>query len=147
MRVVLITLTLGLAAGAIPAGCGGDDDGGDAPTPAEFIGQADKICAASNARIDKQAAKVFDSGRPSKAEQRAFAEDVVIPETRGQVDGVRDLTPPEGDEDRITEIIDSADEGIATIQSDPTVLTQGRDPLAEATKLAAEYGMKDCGRG
>ena len=62
--------------------------------------------------------------------------------------GIRDLTPPEGDEDQITAIVDAADQGIDEIEADPAALTQGdENPLAEASRLASEYGMKACGQG
>jgi hypothetical protein len=48
----------------------------------------------------------------------------------------------------VNAIVDAADQGIDEIESDPAALTQGgANPLAEASQLAAEYGMKDCGQG
>jgi hypothetical protein len=145
-RLGLVVLAV-VAMALVAAGCGGDDDD-DAPTKEEFITQADDICTEGDQVIEEQAAEVFGSGQPSKAQQEAFIEDTVIPETQSQIDGIRELTPPEGDEDEVNAIVDAADQGIDEIESDPAALTQGgANPLAEASQLAAEYGMKDCGQG
>jgi hypothetical protein len=137
-----------MAVTLVAAGCGGDDDdGGEAPTKDEFITQADEICTDGDQQINEEAEEVFE-GEPSKAEQQAFVEETVIPETQAQIDGIRDLTPPEGDEDQINAIVDAADQGIEEIEADPAALTQGgENPLAEAGRLASEYGMKACGQG
>ena len=149
MHKVLILLVGALAAGAIVAGCGGDDDdGGDPLTKQEFVTQADQICIDGDAKISKEATKTFAQGQPSTDEQVAFIEDTVAPATQAQIDGIRELTPPEGDEDQVTAILDSADEGIDEIESDPAALTEGgSNPLGEASQLASEYGMKACGQG
>jgi hypothetical protein len=144
-RTMMVLVMVGVCAALVAAGCGGDDE--EAPTKEEFITQADQICTDGDQQINEEAENVFE-GQPSKAEQQAFIEDTVIPETQAQIDGIRDLTPPEGDEDEITAIVDAADQGIDEIEADPAALTQrGDNPLAEASQLASEYGMKACGQG
>ena len=88
-RLGLVVLAV-VAMALVAAGCGGDDDD-DALTKEEFITQADDICTEGD-QIEEQAAEVFGSGQPSKAQQEAFIEETVIPETQAQIDGIRGLT-------------------------------------------------------
>jgi hypothetical protein len=165
-------LALALAAGLIAAGCGDDDDDtattastttvstgatgatgaatGEPLTKDEFIAQADAVCKAGDKKIDAAAKETFSGGgQPSQADQEAFVTDDVIPNVQDEVDGIAALTPPEGDEDEVSAIVDSAQDAIDQIESDPSALTEGAsadDPFAEANQLAKEYGLKVCGQ-
>lgn len=144
---------LAVGAALVASGCGGDDDE-DTTTAAlsksEFVDQADAICAKGDKQINQAGADVFGGGQqPSEQEQEKFVTDTVIPRTQQQVDGIRALPAPEGDEDQISAILDSADAGLKRMESDPSLLTEGggANPLAEASNLARNYGLKVCGQG
>jgi hypothetical protein len=162
-------LALAFAAGLIAAGCGDDDDEtttspatttagatgatgatGEPLSKEEFIVQADAVCKAGDKKIDAAAKETFSGGQPSQAEQEQFVTEDVVPNIQEQIDGLRALTPPEGDEDEVSAILDSAQDAIDQIESDPSALTEGAngdDPFAEANQLAKEYGLKVCGQG
>ena len=152
-RNALWLLVLALAMSLIAAGCGDDDDdgdgGGDAPTKEEFIAEADQVCSDGDAEIEAAAEETFGQSNqpPTPAEQEQFASEQVIPNIEEQVDGVDELTPPEGDEDEIQAIVDAANEGLDAGRDDPSLFTEqaGEDPLAEASRLAQDYGLKVCG--
>jgi hypothetical protein len=152
-RKALWLLVLALATGLIAAGCGDDDDdgddGGDAPTKTEFIAEADQICSDGDAEIEAAAEETFGQSDqpPAPAEQERFASETVIPNIEEQVNGVDELTPPEGDEDQIQALVDAAREGIERGKEDPSLFLEqgGEDPLAEASRIAQEYGFKACG--
>ena len=138
----------------IGAGCGDDDEEATTaassapPTKEEFIEQADQICLDGNAEIEQAAEEAFSEGRPSPEEEEAFFTDTVIPSVQGQVDGLAALTPPEGDEEEVAEIIDAAESALAEVEEDPAAIAEeegsGEDPFAEATKLAEDYGITEC---
>lgn len=142
---------------ALFAGCGGDDDdsGSDepAPTKAEYITQADEICQTNLDEIGEAATALqeelnLEQGeQPSEEDQTAFAEDDVVPGLQTMVDELRDLTPPEGDEDTVGEIYDKLDEGLDELEDDPSLIVGDEGPAAfeESDQLATEYGMKVCG--
>lgn len=137
-----VSLAGGLAAAFVAAGCGGDDD---APTREEFVADANEICAEANQEVDAQAQDLFGGGEePSQEEFEEFARDVLAPSVRDQVDQIRDLGAPEGDEDEVTEILDTAEAGADEIAEDPEALTRADSQLAEATRLAGEYGLDRC---
>jgi hypothetical protein len=68
---------------AVPAGCGSDDNsssGDNAPTKAEFLKQGNAVCKKGNEAIDKQGKELFGGKeKPTPAEQKKFATDVLIP--------------------------------------------------------------------
>jgi hypothetical protein len=146
-------LAAGLAVGLIAAGCGDDDDGeggggGEPLTKQKFIAQADQICKQSDQEINQQGRELFGKGRPSNAQMEQFATEVLVPEVQSQVDGIRELTPPEGDEETINSILDKAEEGVRQIEADPSVVAsdQGSSPaLLEAAREIGDYGAKQCG--
>jgi hypothetical protein len=159
-----------LAAGLIAAGCGGDDDetttaattpetgatgatgaaGGEPLSKQEFIAQADEICREGDRQIDQEAEEFFGDLEqdPGAAELEEFATATVIPNIQQQIDDLRSLTPPEGDEDEVSAILDAAQEGVDEIEADPAILDEGPDAggaFAEANRLAQGYGLKECG--
>jgi hypothetical protein len=166
---ITMLLALALATGLIAAGCGDDDDDTAATTSSptttaaatgatgatgeplskdEFITQADAICKAGDKKIDAAAQETFSGGQPSQAEQEQFVTEDVVPNIQEQIDGLRALTPPEGDEEEVSAILDSAQDAIDQTEADPGALTEGGDdPFSEANQLAEEYGLEVCGQG
>jgi hypothetical protein len=166
MRKVMTILALaGAGVALVATGCGGDDDddttaattatttaaAGEPLSKQEFIAEADTICSQGDREINQAANETFGGGQePSQEEQEQFVTDTVLPNIQGQIDGIRALTPPEGDEDQVTAIVDAAQSGIDEVEQDPSAFTQqggGSDPFAEANRLAQDYGLTACGGG
>ena len=155
MRTRTGALLLVGGAALIGAGCGDDDEdttgASSAPlTKQEFAQQANQICADGNEEIDEGAQATFSEGRPAPEDQEAFFTDTVIPNVQSQIDDIRALTPPEGDEEEVAAIVDSAQSAVDEIEADPAALADieeggSSDPFAEANKLAEDYGLEECG--
>lgn len=140
-----ILVAAALATGLIAAGCGGDDDSDSSSdlTKAEFITQADAICKSGNDALNA-------APQPkSQADVEAFVTSTVVPNVQKQVDGVRDLGAPSGDEDQINAMLDSVQKGIDTLEADPSIVTQqgAEDPFADGNQKAKDYGLQECGQG
>jgi hypothetical protein len=148
----------------VAAGCGGDDDddttaattgetavaGGEPPSKEEFIVEADAICKQGDREINQAGRETFGEEQPSQEEQEQFVTATVLPNIQGQLDGIRALTPPEGDEDEVAAILEAAQTAVDEAEQDPSALTQaggGSDPFAEANRLAQDYGLTNCGGG
>ena len=134
---------------ALLVACGGDDQA-DAPAPepeplskAEFVAQADEICAEGNQELETAAEDV--SAEPTDEEIAEFADDVLVPNLQQQHDDLAALGAPEGDEDAVQAILDALQDGIDVVEDDPATLLSSDDPLEEATDLAAAYGLAECG--
>ncbi len=147
-RTLLPVLLLSLSSMLVACG-GGDGEGSSTPEPeaeplskAEFVEQADKICADGNQEI-RTAAEEFPA-EPSDEEITRFAEDVLVPNIQQQHDDIAALAPPEGDEDAVQGILDALQEGIDVVEEDPATLLSSDDPLAEASDLAEAYGLVEC---
>ncbi len=129
-----------LAAGA---GCGSEDE--EALSKAEYIKQGDAICKEASAELEKQANEAFPGDeQPSGEELTTFAEDVLKPNIEGQLNDLRDLTPPEEDADTVNSIYEKVETGLAKLEDDPKVLLSRDDPFEPANEAAEDYGFKDC---
>ena len=142
LPVLLLSLSSMLVA------CGGGEDS-SSPEPeaeplskAEFVEQADKICADGNQEI-RTAAEEFPA-QPSDEEVTQFAEEVLVPNIQQQHDDIAALGAPEGDEDAVQAILDALQEGIDVVEQDPATLLSSDDPFGEASDLAEAYGLVEC---
>ncbi|MGK2932061.1 MAG: hypothetical protein ACSLFD_04745 [Solirubrobacterales bacterium] len=147
---LLLTLVLVIASSVVFVACGGDDsssdDSGEAvPTKAEFIAQADEICAAGDQAINDAGTEQFGDKMPSEDKLADFASETVIPNIEQQLADLRELTPPEGDEDTVNSVWDSLDEGIATLEEDPAAGFGDDNPFEDANQQAQAYGFEACG--
>ena len=144
----LKTVVLLFALATLFAGCGDDEesgdsgDGGSAPTKAEFVKEGNAICEKGNAELDAATANFGPQTPP--AEVDAFVTDTLVPNVQGQIDDLRELTPPAGDENTVDEMLDTAQDNLDTVEDDPASIRSG-DPFAEANQLLRDYGLTVCG--
>lgn len=126
-------------------GCGGSDSTGPPLTADEFIVRGDEICQSGAEDRAKEAAEWFgDDPRPSRAKRRSFVADVVGPNYRGQLEQLRELSPPQGDEARIDEILTGIEHLARNAESDPDDMLKAHSKT-KAARLAAGYGFMSCG--
>jgi hypothetical protein len=142
-----LALSAVLALGAIAAGCGSSDDNGDSSTSsltkAAWIAKADAICQQGNQDIENAAKQQFGNQKPTAAEVQQFARETALPETQKQVDQIKALGAPSGDEDQVNHILD-------TVQADIDKAKAAGDiensTFADGDALAKQYGLKVCGQ-
>jgi hypothetical protein len=160
----LIALLAAVLAIAAIAGCGGgdsdtetaapesapsasEDSGGPALTKAEFIEQGDAICKENQEEGEAELSAFLEEvgeGEPSEEDQERVITEVVAPSLQASADGLRELTPPEGEEEAVAEIVDGLDEAIASVEDDPIAALEG-DPFTEVNEKAIDFGFKVCG--
>ena len=151
----LIAMLAGVVAIAIvAAGCGSSSDDSTgasaALTKSELIKQGDAICKKGNTAIEEEAEEFaeeenIDTENPTKAQQEEVIVDVVAPGVRKQVEEIGDLTPPSGDEAEIEAMVTAVEEGTEELESNPSELIEGKNPLSDGSKLARTYGFTECG--
>ena len=148
-KKIALLLAMALTGAAVFAGCGGDDSSDSESEPltkTEFVAQADEICQGSLDVIEEAAAG-FDQNTADE-ELVEFASDQYVPELQNELESLRELTPPEDDQDAYDDMLTSLEEGIDEIEADPElVLGEGENPLAGATEQAQELGLEVCGQG
>lgn len=151
---LIATLAGVLAVAIIAVGCGSSsDDSTSSLTKAQFIAQADAICKKGNAEIESEfeafAKKegIKENEEPSTAQGVEVSETVLIPNIENQAEEIRALEAPSGNEEEISAMLDSLDEGIEEAEADPEALfTSKSDPFGPANKMAKELGFEVCGQ-
>jgi hypothetical protein len=149
-----VVLTVGL----VLAGCGSSNNNSTstaALTKAEFLKKGNAICKKGQQQINATANQTFSkkqypNGPPPKSVQVKFATDAVIPSIQTQINGIKALGAPTGDEAKVKAIVDSAQSALDKAKADPTALLQSNpknDPFAESNKLTNAYGLTTCGSG
>ncbi|HKT84078.1 MAG TPA: hypothetical protein VJQ84_09620 [Solirubrobacterales bacterium] len=135
------------------AGCGGggDDSGGDKTiSKQEFIAKADAICKKGTERMQV----AFLAGikgtanltKVSKAEQEKLVGSAIVPSVEREVKELRSIGIPDGDEEKVDAMIGALEEGAETAKRDPGAVADSSDAVfGIASRIAGEYGLKDCG--
>lgn len=159
---VMWLVVLGLSSVMLAAGWGDDSDNSENEplSKQEYIAQGDEICARANQKIQKQAGKFFSALRenldrgfglhvvdPSPQQLQQFGKEAVIPNVKSEIDELRALPAPGGDEQTVARIYAAAQAGFDRLEKDPTLLRDENavnEAFAEANKLAADYGFTDC---
>jgi hypothetical protein len=143
-----------LASALLVAGCGSSDDDSTktALTKQQFIAQADAICKQGNKEIEEgfesfaEQNDIPKNQEPSKAQGKEIVETVIVPSIDSQVEGIRALGFPSGDEDELSAMLDSLDEAVEEAEEDPEALFAAKsDPFGKPNELAQNYGLKTCG--
>jgi hypothetical protein len=129
--------------GALFAAACGDDDGGSEISQEDFIEQANEICEAGNAELEELLADV-DVSTMSEEEIGELVVDEQVPIVRDQIDSIRDLGFPDGDEEEVGGILDDAEQLLDDIEDDPQMLFADEDPFAAVNERLAEYGLATC---
>lgn len=152
--IVLLAGVVAIA--AVVAGCGSSDGDSTETTSAltkqQFIAQADAICKQGNKEIEEgfesfaEENDIPKNQEPSKAQGKEIVETVIVPSIDSQVEGIRELGFPSGDEDELSAMLDSLDEAVEEAEEDPEALFAAKsDPFGKPNELAQDYGLKTCG--
>jgi hypothetical protein len=71
-----------------------------------------------------------------------------VPIIQGQIDALRAVGAPSGDEATVTKILAAAQKGLNTVKSNPALLAGGgADSFGSFRKLAYPYGLTACASG
>lgn len=158
-------LALLAIAAALIAGCGDDDEeepqtltgaatgatgqaesGG---TKSSYLTAADRICEeAEDNETQELRAQYPDAGPDdlSESDREQVVNEILLPSLRDQLQALRALPRPEGDEETLTELYDQLEAGIAQIEGDPQIVFEDEaTELEEASSLARDYGLTECG--
>lgn len=154
LRHVLVPVAA-VAAGLALSACGGDSspetpivvptDTQPTLDKAQFIAQADSVCAEANASIEQFAA----AGQGlTEAEQIAQIRE-------GVIEQVRQLEPPADDRTTLDQFLTAMADQVSAGQKIGLAVQRGEDPTqfeseldsakAEAETAASTYGFKECG--
>lgn len=162
MRVRLTALLIAaLVIAAVASGCGGGGNGsssgddGDATatsiSKAEFIKEADAVCTQGGKRTRAKFAVFFEEKaipegqEPSTEQLEEIGTKIMVPALEEQVEEVRKLGFPAGDEDQIEAFLSGVEEATEKIEEEPKLAKSADKLLTDAHKAIAGYGFKVCG--
>jgi hypothetical protein len=145
---VMLSLSLALVAGI--AGCGGGDSSSGAsteaavaPTKAQFVKTANAICV----RAENERGKALKTSplEPLKKKlSTAQLNEVILvsalPPIRGMAEDLSKLTPPEGEEQEVEEIVESLDAAVKRSEKKPQDAVSGA-AFVEADGKIKAYGL------
>ena len=144
-----------IAAAMLVAGCGGGNDSSSSSiSKEEFIAKADAICKESGKSLEKELYDFLKKSRkggplrkPSTAESEKFITAVLIPNLQKEIEELKKLGVPGGDEEKVNAMISALEEGLETAENDtPTVAAGSSDMVyGIASRIAGEYGLETCG--
>lgn len=148
---VLVSLLAAVALLAFVAGCGDDDGdtgGGEQATltKAEFIDRGDRICEKWEQRSETEAEefaeeKGFDLEDPDKEQLEEAITEVLVPALNQQAEEIEALDAPEGDGERVEEIVTALESAADEVEEEPSRAFEGHTPN-EAGELAETTASK-----
>lgn len=147
-RLTGMAIAATLIAGLGAAGCGSDSKSTSsststtAITKAEFLAKANAICTKGNKQTDAAGAKLGEN--PSPAQITAVVKNTDVPAIQTQIDGIRALGAPSGDEATVTNLLNLAQADLNKVKSNPALLAGESDPFADFAKIAHPYGLEAC---
>jgi hypothetical protein len=140
-----------LIVGLVAAGCGSSSSStkttGSTATTAltktQFLARANAICTTGNNQIAAADAKL--SKNPTQAQITAVVKTTTAPSIQAQIDGIRALGAPSGDQATVTNMLNLAQADLNKVKSNPSLLaTGGASPFADFAKVAHPYGLTAC---
>jgi hypothetical protein len=139
-----------LTAGLLLAGCGGSDSG-ESISKEEFIAKADAICKQSNQRMEAAFTKFLKDNptltKPTDPRFQPLVGDVMVPSLKREIEELKELGVPDGDEEKVGAMISALEEGLETAEDNPEVVTGSSSDtvFGIASRIAGEYGAEVCG--
>jgi hypothetical protein len=148
-----------LAAALLVAACGSSGGGSDASAKRGYINQADAICARTNSNMSETNARLDELARSAR-QVSEYQDDLADGqfEARDELDSLKKLPVPEGDEAKIKKIVTARDHQLDLIDlliaasrhndaSKFKALSTAVDGARKTVQgLTSEYGFKICGQ-
>ena len=146
-RLVQLGVVAALALAATAACAGGDDD--DSQTRADFQRKADAICLDAQSKLQAIPSPETFGDFPLWARQ-------YVPVARKQVERLRNLDPPAGDEETFTQFVDAMASGVEIVneigravqrgqaQRARQLIGESQTAIGEAQRQANALGLQIC---
>ena len=140
------------AAETTGGGSGTESEGGDSTeaaeggsAKAEFVAQANGICAKRVAEIQLKGQKVFKKvfKYPGPVAAKKLADAVIVPIFSQELRELKALPQPPGDEEELNAFYGELERIIKYFAGSPD---PGEYPYNKAENMAAKYGIDKCGR-
>jgi hypothetical protein len=147
-----LALTAALIVGVCVAGCGSSSTTSEttaAITKAEFVAKGNAICVkgekAQEAEINAYVKKNgLENKKPSKAQEAELVETVLVPNVQSQIDGVKALGAPSGEEQQVNSALELSQQALEKVEANPELAFGKENVFAAAGKQLHALGLKKC---
>ncbi|MDQ3724342.1 MAG: hypothetical protein M3335_00390 [Actinomycetota bacterium] len=131
---------------ALLAGCGGSDEP-EALTKAQFVKQATEVCRKGEKERGKIVERFAQEAKPGEAEAVKKQEEVILealPTYEKTITGLEELGVPEGDEQKVEDVIEAMKGAAENVKANPGSAIIGSIPFKEANEELEGYGLDAC---
>lgn len=129
---------------AVGAGCGGSDNGEEL-SKADFVRKGNAICGKwQQARSDRFREVNAKFKPPITQAKREKAILQVVEPYEDAIQGLKELEPPAGEEEKVEAMIDAAEEAWNKAQANPGTLLSSGATFKKSNVLLEEYGLTEC---
>lgn len=123
-------------------------ESGGSLTKAEYVKQGNEACAQIQEKMGEEFEAFIkklnlEKVAPTQAESAKIIGKFAIPAMREQVDALRALPAPSGDEKQVELIIARQEESLKKMEKEPLFRTSG-GPYEELNKPVSDYGLTEC---
>jgi hypothetical protein len=148
-----LALMTALILGVCVAGCGSSSstttETTAAITKAEFVAKGNAVCvkgekgqeAEINAYIKKNG---LEKQKPTKAQNVEIVETILAPNIQSQIDGVKALGAPSGEEQQVNSALELSQQTLEKIEANPELAFGKGNAFAAAGKQLHALGLKEC---
>lgn len=149
-----LALLAALIVGVCVAGCGSSSSTTNEKTTAtitkaEFVAKGNAVCvkgekaqeAEINAYIKKNG---LENKKPSKAQEAELVETVLVPNVQSQIDGVKALGAPSGEEKQVNSALELSQQALEKVEANPELAFGKENVFAAAGKQLHALGLKKC---
>ncbi len=141
-----LALVAALAALLVVAGCGGGDETTQL-TKAEFTKQVNAGCKEHEKEqnaLFKEVTSTLDPTEVTRADQELLISDVLLPPYEKDIENLKSLGAPAGDEQEVEAIVKAMEETVKRVEAKPLVAIRNSSQFSEAKELLSKYGLDDC---
>lgn len=132
----------------VAAGCGSGSDATTAElSRAQFVKEGNAICKQQTEKRNAVLRKVVEQGDQSKVLPLAEREEIVLsilPYYAEIPQKLEALGAPKRDEKEVEAIAAAMKQAVKDVEADPAKALETTSQFYKASKLSAEYGLKDC---
>jgi len=107
----------------------------------DFLIQGNAVCEEGNAALTSAGAGLDPTDQQSIL---SFVNDVLVPNLQGQIDALRALGYPDGDEQTLEAIYVDAEGVLDQAAADPTVVLSSEGAFADINTQLDDYGLTAC---
>jgi uncharacterized lipoprotein YehR (DUF1307 family) len=140
----------------VVTGCGGGSDSSSSSnttgsiSKAAFIKKADAVCQKGTERMQRAILGFLkqhkEVKRPNKVQSEKLVGAAIVPSVTTEIEDLKALEVPEGDEERVDAIIGALEEGLEIAEDNPEAVVSSSDAVFGISgRLAGEYGAEVCG--